>query len=157
MQQRMKLRIPIPRIVESALLNPARKIFRSYLIRRIKQRMLWLDESDGRALVRDARVAKNEIVRGKLRPFAALVRIPFVRLVIENNLRSAGVRIIQQLLIRGDQFRLRFIDAIVDDDRAELLQVAGFYFGHAQLFGFDTQGVECIRQAVIKPAHVADP
>ena len=50
--------------------------------------------------------AQDDRVRRKLRPVAVRIRIPLISLVIEDYQRPAGVRVIKQLLIRGDQFRL---------------------------------------------------
>ena len=82
--------------------------------------MIRLDESDRRILVRDSFIAEDQLVRRKLRPIATRIGIPLIRLVIKNNQVPAGVRVIKQLLVRRDQFRLRFIDAVIDDDRSVL-------------------------------------
>ena len=78
--------------------------------------MVRLDKGDRRVLVGHAFTAENQFVRRKLRTFTPLIRIPFIRLVIEDDQRAAGIGVIKQLLVGGDQFRFRFIHSIVDDD-----------------------------------------
>ena len=68
--------------------------------------MIRFEESDRRILVGDSLVAQNQFVWRQLRPIATLVRIPFKRFVIEDDQVAAGLRIIKQLLICSDQFRL---------------------------------------------------
>src|SRR5260370_3993474 len=100
LQKRVKLRVPLLRIIKSALLNPIFEIIRSYLIGNVEQRMLRFDESYWRILVRDALVTENTFVRRELRPFAALVGIRFVRLVIKNDPCRASDGVIRQLRMR---------------------------------------------------------
>jgi hypothetical protein len=61
--------------------------------------VLRFKKNDGRVLIHDAFVTKNQFVRSQLRPLASLIRIPLKRFVIEDDQRSAGIRIIEQLLI----------------------------------------------------------
>ena len=106
MQQRVKLRIPFARIVESTLLNPISEIILAHLVGNIQQRMIRFDKSDRSILIGDAFIAKDQFVRRELRPIAARIRVPFIRFVIEDDQVASRLSIIEQLLIDRNQCRL---------------------------------------------------
>ena len=99
MQQRVKLRIPFPRIIKPPLLNPILEIILIQFVGNIEQRMLRFDESDRRILVRDAFISENQFVGSELGALPLLAGVPLIRLMIEDDQVAAGVRVIEQFLI----------------------------------------------------------
>jgi hypothetical protein len=76
--------------------------------------------------------------------------------VIEDDQVAAGVRVIEQLLISLDQFRLRFIDAIVDDERSELRQIRSLTSSALSSFRFNARAVSALGRTEVKAAHITD-
>src|SRR5205085_4516636 len=102
----MKLWIPFTGIIKSAFLNPILEIILAHLVGDIQQRMIRFYESDRGILISDTFIAEDQFVRRELRSIAARIRVPFVRLVIEDDQVASRLSIIEQLLIDRNQFRL---------------------------------------------------
>src|ERR1044072_5561717 len=95
--------VPLLRIIEAALLNSATKIVRADGVGPTQQRVLRIRESHHSILVRYARVPERERVRGKLPARSPRVRVPLVRLVIQDYEVAARAHIIEQARVSADQ------------------------------------------------------
>ena len=90
-KQRAVVGVPVFRIIEPALLNPIRKIGLRDPVGNVQQWMTGHEKLDRRSFVGYAFVTENYRIRGKLRPLLVRVRIPFIRLVVEDKQRPARI------------------------------------------------------------------
>ncbi len=115
-----------------------------------------MQENNRRIFQSDAIVVENDRIRRELRPPTSFIRIPLTRAVIENEQRAAVFDKLQQPRIELDQFLMRFVAAIVDDDRVIGREVRFRNVIDSQLRCIDTEGRERTFQRLVITRQVTN-